>query len=83
MHGHSTLDPDNPRDPQKLVASSETVADFLGERNPEVAVYLMATYFRADQTYQPNGAWSGEPIDTMARDVRVAYNAAAAIAASS
>ena len=77
MHGYSTLDPDKPRDPGKLVTTSEQMADFLRQRNSDVAVYLMATWSRADQTYQPQGAWAGEPIEAMARDVREAYDAAA------
>ncbi|HEY5623431.1 MAG TPA: PEP-CTERM sorting domain-containing protein [Gammaproteobacteria bacterium] len=78
MHGYSTLDRDKPRDPAKLIATSEQMADFLRERNPDVDVYLMATWSRADQTYQSAGAWAGEPIEVMARDVRAAYDAAAA-----
>ncbi len=38
----------------------------------------MATWSRADQTYPANGAWSGKPIEAMARDVRAAYDKAAA-----
>src|SRR6185295_10813196 len=33
---------------------------------------------RADQTYQGTGPWSGKPIEAMARDVRAAYDKAAA-----
>lgn len=77
MHGYSTLDPDKPRDPAKLIATSKQMADFLRERNPNVELHLMATWSRADQTYEPQGAWAGEPIEAMARDVRAAYDAAA------
>jgi hypothetical protein len=78
MHGYSTLDADKPRDPAKLVATSRQIAEFLRKRNPKVALYLMATWSRADQTYPKTGAWAGQPIATMAGDVRVAYDEAAA-----
>jgi hypothetical protein len=78
MHGYSTLDRDKPRDPAKLIATSRQMADFLRSRNPDVALYLTATWSRADQTYSEDGAWAGEPIEAMARDVRAAYDAAAA-----
>ena len=77
MHGFSTLDEDKPRDPAKLIATSKRMADFLRTRNPNVAIYLMATFPRADQTYPRDGAWAGEPIEAMARDVRAAYDRAA------
>jgi hypothetical protein len=80
MHGYSTLDAQKPRDPAKLVATSRQMADFLRGRNPNVALFLMATWSRADQTYPAKGAWAGQPIDVMARDVRTAYDKAAAAA---
>ena len=82
MHGQSTLDFDKPGDPAKLVATSRQMADFLRSRNPKVEIHLMATWSRADQTYPPAGAWAGKPIETMARDVRVANDKAAASAPS-
>lgn len=80
MHSYSTLDRENPGDPTKLIATSSLMADFLRERNPDVNLYLMATWSRADQTYLPDGAWAGEPIEAMARDVRAAYDTAASSA---
>jgi len=77
IHGFSTLDYDKPRDPAKLIATSKQMADFLRVRNPKVELYLMATFPRADQTYPPAGAWAGQPIEVMARDVRAAYDRAA------
>jgi hypothetical protein len=77
MHGYSTLDADKPRDPAKLIATSKEMADFLRTSNPRVALYLMATWSRADQTYPPTGAWAKQPIEAMARDVRAAYDKAA------
>jgi hypothetical protein len=81
MHGYSTLDADKPRDPAKLIATSKQMADLLRTHNPKVDLYLMATWSRADETYPAKGAWAGKPIDTMARDVRAAYDKAAGAAA--
>jgi hypothetical protein len=80
MHGYSTLDADKPRDPAKLIATAKQMADFLRGKNPNVELYLMATWSRADQVYPAKGAWAGQPIDVMARDVRAAYDKAAAAA---
>ena len=81
MHGYSTLDTARPGDPAKLIATSKQMADILRSHNPKVALYLMATWSRADEIYPAKGAWAGQPIDAMARDVRVAYDKAAATAA--
>ena len=80
MHGYSTLDATKPRDPSKLVDTSKRMAEFLRSRNPDVHLYLMATWARADQTYPATGAWAGYSIDVMAHDVRSAYDKAAAAA---
>lgn len=80
MHGHSLLDVDKPRDPAKLVATATQLAKVFVARNPEVDIFLTATWARADQVYPAAGAWAGKPIDTMARDVRAAYDLAAASA---
>jgi hypothetical protein len=77
MHGQSTLDFDKPRDPAKLIETSAQMAALLRERNPKVRIYLLSTWSRADQTYPANGAWAGQPIEAMARDVRAAYDKAA------
>jgi hypothetical protein len=81
MHGYSTLDADKPRDPAKLIATAKQMADVLRMHNPKVDLYLMATWSRADETYPAKGAWAGQPIDAMARDVRAAYDKAAGAAA--
>jgi hypothetical protein len=78
MHGQSTLDFAKPGDPTKLVATSRQLAEFFRERNPKVDLYLLATWSRADQTYTATGTWFGKPIEAMARDVRAAYDKAAA-----
>jgi hypothetical protein len=78
MHGYSLLDAEKPRDPAKLIATTRQMAEVLRSRNPNLALYLMATWSRADQTYPAAGAWAGQPIEAMARDVRAAYDKAAA-----
>jgi hypothetical protein len=77
-HGYSTLDAEAPRDPKKLIATSRELAEALRGKNPEVDLYLMATWSRADQVYPAEGAWNGRPIEEMATDIRAAYDAAAA-----
>lgn len=78
MHGQSTLDFDKPGDPAKLVATAREMAALLTSRNPKVEIHLTATWSRADQTYVAGGRWYGQPIAAMARDVRAAYDKAAA-----
>lgn len=78
MHGQSTLDFERPGDPGKLVSTTKEMAEFLRGRNPKVEIFLMSTWSRADQTYPKEGAWFGKPIEAMARDVRSAYDKAAA-----
>lgn len=77
MHGYSTLDPKKPGDPAVLVQSVRQMAESLRGKNPAVAIYLTSTWSRADQTYEPKGAWYGKPIESMALDVRAGYNQAA------
>jgi hypothetical protein len=54
------------------------MSEFLHAKNREVAVWIMSTWPRADQTYEPQGAWYGRPIEAMGKDVRSGYNQAAA-----
>ena len=70
--------PKQPRNPAKLVATSRELAELLRSKNPDVALYLTATWSRADQVYPAEGAWAGQPIETMATDIRAAYDEAAA-----
>ena len=78
MHGQSTLDFELPGDPAKIIATTQQLADIFVAHNPDVTIYLNSTWSRADQTYPETGAWAGQPIEAMARDVRAAYDAAAA-----
>jgi hypothetical protein len=79
-HGYSTLDQDKPRDPAKLIATSKELADLVRTRNPKVELFLTSTWSRPDQVYPEKGAWAGKPIDVMAKDIRAAYDKAAAAA---
>ena len=79
-HGYSTLDQEKPRDPSKLVATSKELADVMRARNPKVELFLTSTWSRPDQVYPEKGAWAGTPIAVMAKDVRAAYDKAAATA---
>ena len=78
MHGYSTLDADAPGNADKLVATTAQMTEFLRNKNPEVEVYLTATWSRADQTYIDDRPWSGQPIEQMALDLRAGYDLAAA-----
>jgi hypothetical protein len=76
MSGHSTLDRDQPGDSAKLVRYAGLLAEMFHSRNPDVQVYLNATWPRADQTYLKSGHWYGKPITAMANDVRAGYDLA-------
>ena len=77
MHGYSTLDAQKPGDPALLVDTVRRMSELLRSRNPAVEIRVMATWARADQTYDPKGAWYGKPIDAMAHDLRAGYDKAA------
>jgi len=81
MHGFSTLDPKKPGDPGVLITTVHQMAEFLRTKNSAADIRIMATWPRADQTYDPKGAWYGKPIEAMDRDIREGYNRAAAATA--
>ena len=83
MHGQSMLDLQKPRDPTKFLETSQQMADFLRGINPDVRIYMTATWSRADETYPDDGAWHGDAIDAMAREVRASYDVAASRASGS
>jgi len=76
LQSYSTLDASDPGNPAKLIQYSGLLADALHARNADVKINLMATWSRADQTYPPSGAWYGESIYQMARDVYAGYQQA-------
>ncbi|RPH49281.1 MAG: PEP-CTERM sorting domain-containing protein, partial [Lysobacterales bacterium] len=78
VQGYSTLDADAPGDAGKIIDYSARLARLFHAANAQVEVRLVATWSRADQTYLESGHWFGKPIETMALDVRAAYDRAAA-----
>jgi hypothetical protein len=78
LQGYSTLDQARPGDPSELIRDTPVMAQMFHARNPAVDIRLTATWSRADQTYPATGHWYGKPITAMARDVRRAYDQAAA-----
>lgn len=80
MHGYSTLDSKKPGDPAMLVETTLKLSTFLQQLNPNVEVFLSATWSRADLIYQADQHWSGTPISKMALDIRAGYDKAAAAA---
>ncbi len=76
LQGYSTLDQAAPGDPAKLLRDAPLFAAMMHARNPNVDVRLTATWTRADQVYPPTGHWHGKPVETMARDLRRAYEIA-------
>jgi Domain of unknown function (DUF4886)/Glycosyl hydrolases family 16 len=77
VQGYSTLDEQAPGDAGKIIDYSARLAKLLHAANPQADVQLVATWSRADQTYLASGHWFGKPIETMAVDVRAAYDQAA------
>ena len=78
LQSYSTLDANHPGDGALLADSVKQMTERVRKANPGVNVKLVATWSRADQTYQKNGHWYGKPIDAMANDLRAAYDKAAA-----
>ncbi len=76
MSTYSTLDRDHPGDPAALLHYTPLLARLFACHNPDVQLYLNATWTRADQTYLPDGHWYGRPVEAMAQDVRAGYDAA-------
>ena len=77
VQGYSTLDENAPGNAGKIVDYSSRLAQLFRASNPRVDVRLVATWSRADQTYLASGRWFGEPIESMAIDLRKAYDRAA------
>lgn len=77
LQSFSTLDQDHAGDPALLVKYAGVFSDMLKMRNPDVKIYLTATWSRADLTYPPRTPWYGKPISQMAKDVDAGYRIAA------
>ncbi len=78
LQTHSLLDRERPGDPTLLLASARGIAALLERHHPAVDLRLIATWARADQVYPANGAWHGQGLAPMTRDLRRAYDQAAA-----
>ncbi len=78
MHGYSTLDREKPGNPNVLIDTVARMSSFLETLNPEVEVFLTATWSRADLVYTSDSPWRDKPIGQMALDVRAGYDQAAA-----
>jgi hypothetical protein len=70
LQEYSTLDPDHPGNPAKLLSASAKLAAMFRARNPGVQIFLTATWSRPDQTFPREGHWAGQPIQRMALDIR-------------
>ena len=77
LQSFSTLDQNRPGDPGLLVNYAGIYSDMLRARNPDVKIYLTATWTRADMTYPPGTPWYGKPIGQMAKDIDAGYRLAA------
>jgi hypothetical protein len=68
----STLDRDRPGDASGYLKYAPLLAGMATAANPNVQVFLMSTWSRADLVYKPGSPWSGKPVATMAQDLRAA-----------
>jgi hypothetical protein len=76
LQSYSTLDEDKPGDPGLLTEYVRKFDTAFHARNPNVKIYLNATWSRADKTYQTGEPWYGKPITQMALDIAAGYEAA-------
>ena len=77
LQSFSTLDAAHPGDPSLLTKYAGAFSDMLRKQNPNVKIYLTATWSRADMTYPPGTPWNGKPIQQMGKDVAAGYRFAA------
>lgn len=76
LQSFSTLDANAPGDPERLVAGAKAIGEALSVRNPHAALYLTATWARADLVYDKPSPWYGLPLEKMTSDIRYGYEAA-------
>jgi hypothetical protein len=76
LQSFSTLDAAHAGDPGLLVKYTGLFADMLRRQNPDVKIYLTATWSRADMTYPDGMPWHGKPISQMGKDVDAGYRVA-------
>jgi len=77
LQSFSTLDAEHPGDPALLTTYAGKFSDMLRRQNPNVKIYLTATWSRADMTYPKDTPWYGKPIQQMGKDVAEGYRVAA------
>jgi hypothetical protein len=76
LQSFSTLDANHPGNPALLEKYAGAFSDMLHHRNPDVTIYLTATWSRPDLTYPDRTPWHGKPIAQMGEDVDAGYRAA-------
>jgi hypothetical protein len=79
MQSFSLLDQAKPGDPALMIRSAKALGELFARFNSQVDIRLIATWPRADAVYPEAGHWHGKGIEGMARDVRAAYDQAAAV----
>jgi len=77
LQSFSTLDQNHAGDPALLVNYAQMFSDMLHRRNPDVKIYLTATWSRADMTYPARTPWYGKLIGQMGKDIDAGYRLAA------
>jgi hypothetical protein len=76
LQSFSTLDADRPGNPSLLIDYTRKFDTAFHARNPDVKIYLNATWSCADLTYPGGTPWHGSGIEQMALDVAKGYEAA-------
>lgn len=76
LQSYSTLDADRPGNPGLLIQYAGRFDKAFHARNPDVKIYLDATWSRADLTYPDGTPWHGADIRQMGLDVAKGYDAA-------
>ena len=69
LQSYSTLDADRPGNPALLIRYARRFDTAFHARNPDVRIYLDATWSRADLTYPEKTPWHGKSIEQMGLDV--------------
>lgn len=82
LQSYSTLDANNPGNPNTLKTYSALLTGALAQTNPAVDIYLDSTWSRADLTYKTPSPWLGKPIDAMEKAVQAGYEQAAAVSSN-
>lgn len=85
MQDQSNLDPAAPGNPASLITYSGLLEQFFhgsdvnanANANPKANVWLLATWPRPDQIYQPGGHWYGQTLEQAAAVLSNGYKAAA------